>query len=412
MEHFNEKILSLTDIHEITTVISNALKKPIIVEDEQFSLVAYSSYYINHFDEANQLTILSKGCPLSILETFINEGIVEQLKTISTPFRVEQIEEIGLNQRIVVSAKHKEKIMGYIWVQEIDHELTSEELDFLHNISFHVGKVLYKKNQLKLNKEAEKDQFYNRIMNGSYKTEKQIISGAANVNIILPSTFTVCVFTVPQIEEEVFGDLTETTRLYANALEYPTQLFIHDFNIGVILGSKHAYITGRLTASANELVNTVINHFAKQDIQVFAGVGNEYTNISSLRKCYLEALEVIKTSKFISTYQHVSYEYKKLGVFRYLETISQQNNQSNYVNEELLLLKQKDQTNQTSLLKTLEVYLLNNCKLKPTAEQLFIHTNTLKYRINQITELTDIDFSDFNLKCQLYIDLQLLKSEE
>lgn len=411
MEHLVEKVTSLTNIDDITSTISNALRKPVIIEDDHFSLVSYSSYYINHFDEANQQTILSKGCPLPIMERFINDGIIEQLRSIPIPFRIGEIKDIGLNPRVVVSARYKEQIMAYIWVQEIEQRLTEHEMSFLHKVSDHVGKILYKKNQLKLIKEEERDQFYKLILNGSYKTEKQIMLGAMNVNIVLPHRFTVCALTIPQIEEDGFKELSELIRLCANALEHPAQYFVYNNYHVVIIGSKSSQ-SKQLNASANELVNTVLGHFEKQNINIFAGIGKEYTNISLLRKSYLEALEVIRTAKFIGTLDHTSYEYEQLGVFRYLETISQHNNQSNYVNEDLHILKQKDRESQSNLLKTLEVYLEYNCKLKPTAEHLFIHTNTLKYRINQITELTAIDFRNFNLKCQLYIDLQLLKSEE
>ncbi|MDQ7864458.1 hypothetical protein RCO48_35230 [Peribacillus frigoritolerans] len=87
-----------------------------------FLLLAYSSYYIEHFDQANRQTIFTKHWPIPILEKFMDEGIVEQLKTVEHPFRVKQIEEIGLNQRVVVSAVHKGQVFGFIWVQETEND--------------------------------------------------------------------------------------------------------------------------------------------------------------------------------------------------------------------------------------------------------------------------------------------------
>jgi PucR family transcriptional regulator, proline-responsive transcriptional activator len=85
-----DKIFSITNIHEIIDMISVLLKKPVVVENAHFSLLAYSSYYIEHFDEANQQTIFSKRWPIPILEKFIEAGIVEQLKTTTTPFRIKE----------------------------------------------------------------------------------------------------------------------------------------------------------------------------------------------------------------------------------------------------------------------------------------------------------------------------------
>ncbi|PAE24653.1 helix-turn-helix domain-containing protein [Bacillus sp. 7894-2] len=401
-----EKILTLTDIDEITEMVSTFLKKPVVIEDEQFSLLAYSSYYIEHFDLANQQTIFSKRWPIPILEKFMDEGIVDQLKTIPEPFRIKKMEEIGLNQRVVVSAKYKEQILGFIWVQELDGSLSESEMQFLHDVSFHIGKLLYQKNLKKLRKEEEKHQFYQKIIDRTYQTEDQIKWEAANVKIILPEAFIINVFTVVQGDEEMFAELNETVRLFANALSHPAHIFTNQHEIIVMIGSSSP-APGSLSEDAHELTNTVLSQFRQQT--VYAGIGGEYSSILNLRKSYREALEVIKAAKFIGSPEELPYEYKKLWVFRYLEPIAQHNIKTNYVNEDLMKLQKKDLESQTSLLKTLEVYLLNNCRLKPTAEQLFIHTNTLKYRMKQITDLTSIDFDDFNTRCQLYIDLQLLK---
>lgn len=78
----------------------------------------------------------------------------------------------------------------------------------------------------------------------------------------------------------------------------------------------------------------------------------------------------------------------------------------------MLTLIQNDKEKQTDLLRTLEVYLANNGKGKQTANELFIHPNTLNYRIKQIQELTNIDFNDFNVKTYLYTELLLLNNVE
>lgn len=408
MEGLLEKVLTLTNIDEITEVISAYLKKPVVIEDDQFSLLAYSSFYIEQFDEANKQTIFSKRWTISILEMFMDRGIVDQLKSDPKPFRVEQIKEIGLNQRVVVSAKYKDHILGYIWIQETDGTLTDIELDFIHKVSHHVGKILYQKKQLKLKKDQEKNSLYKKIMEDEFHTEAQVKWEAANINMSIPASYIINVFTVGQSSEEIFGELLEKVGLFSNAIKLPAHLFIDQLKVVVMIGSNLSP-PGELVESANELTSTVLSQFSKN--QLYSGISNERSSILQLKKSYMEAMEVIKAAKFIGLDTLPSFEYKKLGLFRYLETISQYQAKMNYVNEDLLKLKQKDKEDQSSLLHTLEVYLLQNCRLKPTAEKLFIHTNTLKYRLNQITELTSITFDDFQTNCQTYIDLQILKAD-
>ncbi|MED3986051.1 helix-turn-helix domain-containing protein [Peribacillus simplex] len=400
-----EKILTLTNINDITDMVSTYLKKPVVIENDQFLLLAYSSYYIEHFDQANRQTIFTKHWPIPILEKFMDEGIVEQLKTVEHPFRVKQIEEIGLNQRVVVSAVHKGQVFGFIWVQETEM-MTDSDLEFLHEVSHHIGKLLYQKKQISMKKDEEKNEFYQKVIDEVYQTENQIKWEAANMSLLIPETFLVNVFTIAQSDAEHFDELADTVSLFANALNHFTHVFTNQLKIIVLIGSNGK---GKdlLTDSANDLTSTVLSQF--NDKKVFPGIGNEYSSILQLRKSYLEALEVINAAKFIGKPEQLPFQYSKLGIFRYLEMISNHHTKTNYINTDLEMLQKKDQESQTKLLQTLEIYLLNNCRIKPTAEQLYIHTNTLKYRLNQITDLTSIDFDDFHSRMQLYIDLQLIK---
>lgn len=400
-----EKILTLTNINDITDMVSTYLKKPVVIENDQFLLLAYSSYYIEHFDQANRQTIFTKHWPIPILEKFMDEGIVEQLKTVEHPFRVKQIEEIGLNQRVVVSAVHKDQVFGFIWVQETEM-MTDSDLEFLHEVSHHIGKLLYQKKQINMKKDEEKNEFYQKVIDEVYQTENQIKWEAANMSLLIPETFLVNVFTIAQSDAEHFDELADTVSLFANALNHFTHVFTNQLKIIVLIGSNGK---GKdlLTDSANDLTNTVLSQFT--DKKVFPGIGNEYSSILQLRKSYLEALEVINSAKFIGEPEQLPFQYSKLGIFRYLEMISNHHTKKKYINTDLEILQKKDLESQTKLLQTLEIYLLNNCRIKPTSEQLYIHTNTLKYRLNQITDLTSIDFDDFHSRMQLYIDLQLIK---
>jgi PucR family transcriptional regulator, proline-responsive transcriptional activator len=403
-----EKILTLTNINDITDMVSTYLKKPVVIENDQFLLLAYSSYYIEHFDQANRQTIFTKHWPIPILEKFMDEGIVEQLKTVEHPFRVKHIEEIGLNQRVVVSAVHKGQVFGFIWVQETEM-MTDSDLEFLHEVSHHIGKLLYQKKQINMKKDEEKNEFYQKVIDEVYQTENQIKWEAANMNLLIPETFLVNVFSIAQSDAEHFDELTDKVSLFANALNHFTHVFTNQLKIIVLIGSNGK---GKdlLTDSANDLTNTVLSQFNNK--KVFPGIGNEYSSILQLRKSYLEALEVINAAKFIGKPEQLPFKYSKLGIFRYLEMISSHHTKTNYINMDLQILEKKDQESQTKLLQTMEIYLLNNCRIKPTAEQLYIHTNTLKYRLNQIAELTSIDFDDFHLRIQLYVDLQLLKQKQ
>ncbi|MED0867736.1 proline utilization transcriptional regulator PutR [Bacillus spizizenii] len=411
MEELLERVFSFSDVDKLIDFISYELQKPVILESTDFFLLAYNSYYINHFDSANQQTIFSKKCPVQIFERFLKDGIIEKLKTEPEPFRVNKIESIGLNQRVVVSAKHKGEVMGYIWVQELDQNLTEEELDFLYETSFHVGKIIYKTNKLKQEKEEKAEDLIKRAIYQQFTTEKELRREAERINTVLPSMFSVVILHAANGDGEAVEDLKENIRSYLNLRDKVSHVLTIESNIVIVVASFSQ--KSSVSSAASEFINKLLTHFHFQKIPtpIYIGIGNEYDHLLKLGKSYTEALEVIKAAEITGNQENIPYEYAKLGIYRYLESIEQKNEFLEYENKDLALLKAKDQESSTELLKTLEIYLLNNCKTKPAAEQLFIHQNTLNYRIKQITEMTSIDLSDFRTRCQLYLDLMLMKKK-
>lgn len=312
MEELLEQVVSLSNINEIIDFISGELKKPVILESADFFLLAYNSYYINHFDAANQQTIFSKKCPLPIFEKFVEEGIIDQLKTTPTPFRVKQIEEIGLNQRVVVSAKHKDEIMGYIWVQEIEDNLSDEELDFLYQASFHVGKIIYKKKRLKQEKEEQAEELYKKAINDQFQTEKELKAAADKASVVLPAVFTVMVLQVVDGEDELLEDLKETIRSYLNLKDNISHVLEDHSNIAIIVGSVSRKRSA--LAAASELINRLLTHLRSQMLPlILIGVGNEYSSLLSLGRSYREALQVTKAAEITGSQEQFPMNIKSSG---------------------------------------------------------------------------------------------------
>ncbi len=63
-------------------------------------------------------------------------------------------------------------------------------------------------------------------------------------------------------------------------------------------------------------------------------------------------------------------------------------------NQVFLTLKEFDRENQTEYVKTLVTYLQNNCSITDTAGKLFIHRNSMRYRIQKIEELIGFDVTE------------------
>ena len=62
-----------------------------------------------------------------------------------------------------------------------------------------------------------------------------------------------------------------------------------------------------------------------------------------------------------------------------------------------------------NLLRTLEVYLQANCSLVRTAQRMYLHRNTLAYRLEKIRELLDLPIEEAQARNHLYNCLKIYR---
>lgn len=402
-----DKIYTLTDLQEVVEKLSSYFKRSIIIENAQFELVAYNTPNEFLFDPIQQKTILTKRCPLFVIERLKTEGIVARLKKERLPIRMEAMEDIDFYQRIILSLVYKNKVIGYLWVYETEDRLSDADLTILTEVATFMSKLLYEKQYKEKASDSETQAMLWKIINNEFLNESQLKTEASLVNLSLPKQFTV-----------IIGSITDPSYLYL--LDKIKQIFTQTplAEIAYYLG-KGTEIVGIVYGDEREKNNALnkatqvieevkLSLTAEEQEVSYFGVGKEYIDINYMRTSYLEALEVIETSVFLNDKSVFSLKHESLGVKRYLKGVYKKNIGEDYYHPTLLKLISKDLESKSQLIKTLSVYLENDGKVGVSAEKLFIHTNTLNYRIKQMEEISELNISDFNLKVSLYLELQLI----
>ena len=120
-----------------------------------------------------------------------------------------------------------------------------------------------------------------------------------------------------------------------------------------------------------------------------AGVGRTYDRPTELFRSYQEA-KVAKILEDQNIQGDVTF-FSDIGLLKLLYNHDVQELKE-FEKDILGELEKYDQRSEMSLIETLECYLQHNCDLKKASEEMFLHRNTLKYRINKIEELLQVDF--------------------
>lgn len=146
-------------------------------------------------------------------------------------------------------------------------------------------------------------------------------------------------------------------------------------------------------------------------LSVSVGIGNSYKDLKMMKQSLNEAELSIDSAKCQGLDDTIT-RYKDIGIYGLLFSIKSRTVLENYFMEVLGPINSSDNKD-NNLIEILEMYLNENCNITATAEKLFLHRNTLKYKIKKIEELLYCDLHNFDdcmkVKIALYINKVLMK---
>ncbi len=139
-----------------------------------------------------------------------------------------------------------------------------------------------------------------------------------------------------------------------------------------------------------------------------AGIGSMATSYEDISKSYNEAVEAVELG--VSIYgKNAIILFEELGFFKLLRDFPNKSSLSAYIPASLNTLINYDNNKKSNLVGTLESYLRNNQHIKQTANELFVHPKTVSYRLEQIKDISKINFKDSEEIIELQIAFKILK---
>jgi purine catabolism regulator len=165
-------------------------------------------------------------------------------------------------------------------------------------------------------------------------------------------------------------------------------------------------IIGNVRKEIKNLLENMRNQFDHRSLMV--GIGDACDNIVSIRKSYFEALKAIEIGKYLYPKNRI-FTFEELGPFG-LFRVEDIQNKSYSSNFSLISPLLKD-NNRDELLLTLKVFIESESNYNVTAQKLYIHNNTVRYRISKIQEICDIDLEDPIVRLKIAIMLMFTNEQ-
>ncbi|MCD8332616.1 MAG: helix-turn-helix domain-containing protein [Clostridiales bacterium] len=138
-----------------------------------------------------------------------------------------------------------------------------------------------------------------------------------------------------------------------------------------------------------------------------AVIGNASEHLTSLPPMYHQAMDALRIGQTMHPEKRIFY-YEDYSMFQMVELAANaasqhmsSQNLAHLCNNEFISLVMYDKKNGTDMTNELFVYLMNERNTVKTAQQLFIHRNTMLYKIRKIESLIGSDLDNPNLRERL-----------
>lgn len=210
----------------------------------------------------------------------------------------------------------------------------------------------------------------------------------------------VLIFHILQMESDrtyaLMKDITpmEDTDLLVD-LDRHTAVMIKDIRNGETLDDALQY--------ARALQETVMGETART---MTVGIGNSVTDMGGIPESYKEARRAIEVGRIFAPESYV-YAYSQLLLERFLMELPE-NTARNYLH--VLFNERTQRVLNEEMLYTVETFFKKDLNLSDTARQLYIHRNTLVYRLDKLYRYTGLDLRKFEDAMTFKIFLELRKS--
>lgn len=177
------------------------------------------------------------------------------------------------------------------------------------------------------------------------------------------------------------------------------------YNENQLIAITGNYSEEMMNSFTNDMHEYLSRYLLKSE-HSFVSIGKCTKSIRCLYKSYHQALSI---QNFMENKKDSSdlLAYSNMGIYKLLMGVEDKDILEEYYEKTIQPLIEYDQKNNSDLSNVLCTYLKNNGSVKETADELFVHRNTINYKLNRIAEILNMNLSNLDTRLQLTIGFML-----
>lgn len=198
----------------------------------------------------------------------------------------------------------------------------------------------------------------------------------------------------------------EVQRIKQNIVDIFNQVSLNKHDIALNLKEDRFVVLKKADRDIIDYCKQVENLiYEKHKLKLHMGIGSECINIEDYFNSYVFAHQVVNIGRKINPTAFI-YHWKDYRLQILLKDM-QEHDKLKYINSFDDIFSKPIDKEMKDILLTIKTYFENSMKIGITAQAMYIHRNTVLYRLKKFRELFNIDINNFYQCMQIYIAITL-----
>lgn len=207
----------------------------------------------------------------------------------------------------------------------------------------------------------------------------------------------------PEIPQNRLDSLCLDINNYLQHRKYKTfAVFYNENQLIAIMGDY----TEEMMDSFTRDIHEYLSNYLPENEHFYISIGKCTKSIRCLYKSYHQALSI---QNFLDTQKNSSnmLSYSNMGIYKLLLGVEDREILEEYYEKTIQPLVEYDEKNDSDLCNVLWVYLQHDGSVKDTADELYVHRNTINYKLNRAAKILDMNLSSLDTRLQLTLGFML-----
>lgn len=309
---------------------------------------------------------------------------------------------------------------GCVYIWEDKRFLSPVELKVIESATPIIALDIHKKMSILEIESKDKTEFLKDLFSGKEDRLRKAIDRASYFDFDINNSYSVIVIYIKNID--IYEKYKSNVPNYIHQLKVKLLSIIQriakngDYKVISTARNDSIIVLFSSEADKNEAkVKDDIKSFCDQILYysehehfndyIYIGIGRNYNDPKKIWESNKEAIRVIDYQKSILSERVVYYD--DLGIYRILSFEGLQLELNHFYKEMLDSLVIYDKEKGTDLILTLKNYFESEGNLKKISEKMFLHYNTVVYRLQRIKEITGMNLENYEDRLNLQIALKI-----